>query len=530
MYHINFTVEDDNGCKATDSAMIMNDSPYAAFTNDALPACSPVEVSFTNQSTGATDYLWDFGDGMTSNQENPVHQFSNLMNSVEYFNVRLSAISANNCLNTTNGYITVYPNPDLVITTYPDMACAPADILLSSTPGGYSYAWNFGDGTGLPGDFSIMHTFDNNTDHDTAYSVQLISTSFFSCLDTGYTRITVHPSPHAAFTADPASQMMPDRTVSITNNTRSGNWTYLWHFGDDSISELRDPGMHIFPGPDEYLIWLLVKGSYCADSAWQSVEIVPHPPIAEFKPIKPGCMPLTIQFENTSTYSNSFLWEFGDGAVSNKPDPEYTYYEPGTYKIKLTAWGDGGADTYSTVNSVWVLPNAYFEIAPRIVYVNDQEVHFFNLSDNGDMYVWDFGDGTGSTEMSPTHMYTREGNYDVTLNVWTENQCYDLFEQQTAVLVEPTGMIIFPNAFRPESPIEENRVFKPGVIDHVEDYHLMIFNRWGELVFESFDQEVGWDGYVSGKMSKQDVYVWKVEGKYSNGQTFVQSGDVTLMH
>ena len=56
--------------------------------------------------------------------------------------------------------------------------------------------------------------------------------------------------------------------------------------------------------------------------------------------------PLTIQFENTSTYSTTFLWEFGDGAVSNKHNPEYTYYEPGKYKIKLTAWGEGGTDTY----------------------------------------------------------------------------------------------------------------------------------------------------------------------------------------
>ena len=58
---------------------------------------------------------------------------------------------------------------------------------------------------------------------------------------------------------------------------------------------------------------------------------------------------------------------------------------------------------------------------------------------------------------------SKEGNYDVTLHVWTENECYDLYAMETAVLVEPTGRIVFPNAFRPESPIEENRIFKPGV-------------------------------------------------------------------
>jgi gliding motility-associated-like protein len=529
-YDLTFTVTDDHGCKASDSITIYSDSPLSSFTTNAVPGCSPVHAGFFNQSDNATSYLWDFGDGFTSNQENPYHDFVNQSSSVEYFNIRLTAISAYGCVHTSNDYITVYPNPELTIVTYPEKACAPADILLSSTPGGFSYYWDFGDGNQEGGNFNIMHTFENHTDRDTAFLVSLVSTSFFGCEDTGYTQIIVHPAPQAAFTADPPSQMMPDRTVYFTNTTQSGNWIYQWRFGDDIVSTERDPGPHTYPGPADYLVTLVVRGEHCSDSTWQSVEILPHPPVAEFKPVEPGCMPLTIQFENTSSYSNSYLWEFGDGAVSNKPNPEYTYYEPGTYKIKLTAWGDGGTDTYSTVNNVWVLPNAYFEIAPRFVYVNDQEVHYFNLSDNGDIYLWDFGDGTGSSDMSPTHLYTKEGNYDVTLNVWTANDCYDLYVLETAVLVEPTGRIVFPNVFRPESPIEENRVFKPGVIDHVEEYHLMVFNRWGELIFESFDKDTGWDGYVDGKMAKQDVYVWKVEGKYSGGQTFGQSGDVTLMH
>lgn len=529
-YRLQVSVTDHLGCVATDSVTVYNESPYASFANDAIPACSPVDVQFTNQSDNAAEYLWDFGDGQTGTEAGPAHRFINESNSVVYFNVRLTAISSSHCTHSTNAYITVYPNPPLDITSYPETACAPADILMASTPGGFLYEWDFGDGTRSSGDFSILHTYTNDTDRDTTYHVTLVSTSFFGCQDTGVTHITVHPAPLASFIADPASQMMPDRTVQITNTTSPGNWTYFWRFGDDSTSVARDPGPHTYPGPAGYLIHLLVRGTHCADSTWQSVEIVPHPPVAEFKPIQPGCMPLTISFENTSMYSNSFLWEFGDGAVSNKPNPEYTYYEPGTYKIKLTAWGDGGADTYSVVNDVWVLPKAYFEIAPRIVYVNDEQVHFFNLSDNGSTYVWDFGDGTGSDDMNPTHMYTKDGNYTVTLNVWTENNCYDLYEMETAVLVEPTGRIVFPNAFRPESPLEENRVFRPGVIDHVEEYHLMIFNRWGELIFESFDKDTGWDGMVDGRMAKQDVYIWKVEGKYSNGQTFLETGDVTLMH
>ena len=535
-YKLKLNIEDHNGCKVNDSVTIVNDSPEAAFISDTRPGCSPLPVSFTSSSVNATDYLWDFGDGGTSESENPVYTFVNTTNSVQYFNVKLTAISANNCIHTFNDYVTVYPNPELNISKYPEKACAPAEVILSSTPGAYDYKWNFGDGIQASGDFNIMHTFDNETDRDTSYAVQLISTSFFGCSDTGYTTIVVHPSPEALFTVDPHTQMIPDRTVILTNNTEPGNWSYLWRFGDDNVSVSRDPVSHEYGGPGRYLIYLVVKGIHCADSTWENIEIVPHPPIAAFKPIEPGCMPLTIQFENTSAYSNSFLWEFGDGAVSNKPNPEYTYYEPGTYTIKLTAWGDKGTtDSYSTMNDVYVLPNAFFDIKPRRVYVNDQAVLFDNQSDNGiypldgNNYLWDFGDGTGSEEKSPQHMYKRDGNYDVTLNVWTDKGCYDVYEYNAAVLVEPIGRIVFPNVFSPGAQLDENQIFKPGIIDFVADYHLMIFNRWGELIFESFNQELGWDGMADGRIAKEDVYIWKVEGKYTNGKVFVLTGDVTLL-
>ncbi|MBN1416329.1 MAG: PKD domain-containing protein [Bacteroidales bacterium] len=529
-YDLKFTVIDDNNCRGSDSIILFNDIPRAVFTSDATPQCSPVTIHFTNASEGAVAYHWDFGDGDTSHNSDPEHLFKNVSSSVEHYHVVLTAISLNGCEHKTNEYITVYPNPVTVISTYPEKACHPAEILLSATPGGFRYNWDFGDGYSEEGNFNTLHTFVNLSEKDTTYAVTLITTSFFECLDTVTAFITVHPSPVAAFEVSPLSQMYPERTVMLTNTTPGTHWDHTWYFGDKTISFKRDPGTHSYPRPDEYTLKLVVKGEHCTDSTITMIEILPHPPVAEFKPVQPGCMPLTIQFENTSSYSNSFLWEFGDGAVSNKPNPEYTYYEAGKYKIKLTAWGDGGVDSYSTTNDVWILPNAFFETAPRFVFVNDQTVHFFNLSDNGHTYVWDFGDGTKSTEFNPKHLYTEEGNYDVTLNVWTENGCYDLYVLEEAVLVKPSGKIIFPNAFRPESELAENRIFIPGVIDNVAKYHLMIFNRWGELIFESFDKDTGWDGYVDGKMAKQDVYVWKVEGIYSNGLGFIESGDVTLMH
>lgn len=529
-YNLKFKIEDSNGCSAKDSATIFNDVPKASFYSDAQPKCSPVEFNFINTSEDATEYTWYFGYGDSTNSINSSHLFYNHTSSIQYFNVVLKAVSKNGCRHTSNEYVTVYPNPEAKIDVFPAEGCHPADIRMNSAPGGFSYSWEFGDGSSEEGGYNTVHQFKNTGDKDSTYHIRLIATSFFNCYDTAYSQIIVHPSPVASFEATPLSQMYPERTVYITNTTFGEGWDYKWYYGDKTISFVKDPEQHKYPDVDDYVLSLVVKGEYCSDSTSVIIEILPHPPVAQFKPVEPGCVPLTIRFENTSSYSASYLWEFGDGAISNKPNPEYTYYEPGVYKIKLTATGAGGLkNTFSTINDVYVLPQSFFDIAPRYVYVNEQPVHFFNLSDNGSIFEWDFGDGTTSNEFNPKHTYTKEGIYDVTLSVWTENECFDLYVMENAVLVQPSGKLVFPNAFRPESPLEENRVFKPGILDQVDKYHLMIFNRWGELIFESFDREIGWDGYVNGKLAKQDVYVWKVDGRYTNGQSYTDSGDVTLL-
>lgn len=128
------------------------------------------------------------------------------------------------------------------------------------------------------------------------------------------------------------------------------------------------------------------------------------------------------------------------------------------------------------------------------------------------------------------HIYTSEGSYNVTLKVSTKNGCTDKFVKDNAVLVEASGKVVFPNVFSPFSKLNDNKMFLPGVIDNVSDYHLIIFNRWGKLVFESSNVDIRWDGNYKGKPSKQDVYMWKVVGKYSNGKNFIKTGDVTLLY
>jgi gliding motility-associated-like protein len=349
-------------------------------------------------------------------------------------------------------------------------------------------------------------------------------------MDTSFSEFLLHPSPKANFIATPETQMFPETSISLTNQTNHGNWTYYWDFGDGNSTDSVNPINHNYQETGNYTIRLLVKNEYCADSIEQRVKILPHPPIAEFSPIEPGCMPLTVHFQNYSAYSDSYLWDFGDGSVSNKPNPVYTYYEAGKYTVKLTVVGRGGTDSKSRQSEVWVVPNAYFDLAPKFTYINDQPVNFFNMSENGDTYVWDFGDGNSSDQANPSHIYSKEGVYNITLKVVTQNNCVDIYQKESSVIVEASGKVEFPNVFSPHAKLSQNKVFLPAVIDNVLEYHLLIYNRWGEMVFESFNQGIGWDGTYKGEAAKQDVYMWKVVGKFSNGKSFTKTGDVTLLY
>jgi PKD repeat protein len=284
----------------------------------------------------------------------------------------------------------------------------------------------------------------------------------------------------------------------------------------------------------------------CSDSITHQVIILPVAPIANFDSVPSGCTPLGISINNTSLNTEvpgtTYMWDFGDGSYSTAKNPTYTYFTDGSYVIQLTVRGPGGVSQKSQVVNVYPAPRAYFESAPALVYVNDANVRLFNLSQGGDYFVWDFGDGDTSMVREPFHKYMEEGVYDITLWAYSNNGCSDKFVLSPGVTVEPAGEVRFSTVFTPnkEGPIERtdlptggteiDQFFFPPIREKVINYKLQVFNRLGVLIFESRNINVPWNGYYKGKLCPQGVYVWYVEGKYNNGQPFKKVGDVTLLH
>lgn len=531
------------GCSDTASAPILvHPQPIAQFIPGITAGCQPLLVPFQDITIGADSVLWQFGDGqfLAAQPGNTSHSYQHTSPVPVTFDASLIASTVHGCTDTTMHPIDVYPN---IVAGFTANAggCSPFTVApINTTTGATSYLWDMGDGTILVG-ASPTHTYVNTTTVDQARTITLTATSPFGCVSIATQTVIVYPVPSAAFQATPFSQQFPDATVTLVNSSGPGNWLHTWTYGDGQGSAQQQPGTHTYDTWGTFAITLVVSGTFCTDTATQTITISPPLPTASFLGQGEGCAPLTVQFTNTSLQGLSYQWNFGDGGTSTADNPTYIYNVPGVYTVSMTAFGiGGGTNTAVKVDSVVVHPNAnaYFVLQPDNVIVPSQPVFTYNLSANATSFVWDFGDGTSSIEFDPLHYYTRGGTFDVTLIANNEWNCADTFTVIGATTGEETGDLEFPNAFTPngggptdgvyDAQSYENDFFFPKYAG-VEKYNLEIFNRWGELVFASSDVRRGWDGWYKGQPAKQDVYVWKCQATFSDGRETVLKGDVTLL-
>lgn len=518
--------------------------PIAYFEIDTILNCYPVEALIHNTTIGATTYSWDYGDGQTSSNDQEYH-------SVTYTNpspipidrtITMIATSAGGCVAQYSQILTVLPEMVLDV-SFDTIACNPLTIYVeNNTIGALYHFWEYGDGF-FDNIAEPTHTYQNFTQGDSIYPLVYIAQGYEGCADTLYQDMYVLQAPEAIFTATPVNQTFPDATISIFDLSNSGNVTYTWTFGDGNQSNDASLDEYTYDTWGIYTITLTLDNGACSSNAEQMIQIAAPVPIADFVGGGEGCEPLVVHFTNLSLYASSYVWDFGDGGQSNLENPTYTYYDAGTYTVSLTAIGEGGENTVQHFDSVIVFPQAfaYFTPSKTTVYIPNDPITFFNISQNATDYQWDFGDGLTSIEESPVHYYTEMGNFTVTLIANNEYNCPNTFTSENLVFATASGTIEFPNAFTPNpngsnggyydpnDPGQNlNDVFHPKV-SGVEEYQLLIYNRWGELIFESVDVNIGWDGYYKGRLSQQDVYVWKVRARTIQGSIVNDVGDVTLI-
>jgi gliding motility-associated-like protein len=549
IYHVRLISRSSYNCSDISyKQIVVHPKPKADFFTNVNSGCSPLDINFHNISTGALGFSWDFGDGSlsTSPDADFVHTFVNPLNITYTYEVKLYVRNAQGCQDTLKQIITVYPKPLAAFDRSDTAACTPFTVLFSNNSvNTFSSIWDFGDGSSS-GNSNPYHTFQNFNLNDTIYKVSLIVVSNKGCSDTISKNITVYPRPQPQFTLAPSS-INPDDSVSIVNMTQ-GNWNYKWNFGDGDTSLLKDPLYHSYRLTGNYNVSLTASSDHgCSASVSQHVTVIPLPPTAGMTGSGAGCFSVTVTFHNNSYNANRFVYYFGDGdtlAMDNRNTITHTFVntglQPMVFSPVLKATGPGGVDYYTLTDSVTVYPNpeVSFKATPDTVYIPQNSVYFSNLTQIGTSWLWDFGDNSTSTERNPVHLYSDPGHYTVSLTATTSHGCTITKTIPDFVIAREGGRIIMPNAFIPSQGGSNGGnytsghvdVFAPGYIANTVDYKLQIFNKWGELLFESFDKDFGWDGYYKGNLCQEDVYVFKVRAKFNDGNYKEMVGDVTLLH
>jgi gliding motility-associated-like protein len=205
-------------------------------------------------------------------------------------------------------------------------------------------------------------------------------------------------------------------------------------------------------------------------------------------------------------------------------------------KLIIEIKNNGPCGNVSATMDLTIRPTPEADFSPSTYTANilNDPVIFTNKSIKASKYSWDFGDGSTATAVSPTHNFQSVGFYDVTLVAYNQYGCTDTATKKILVISD----IQFPNVFTPNQGGSNggiynvndysNDVFFPYT-SGVTEYDLKIFNRWGELIFQSNELSVGWDGYFNGKLCQQDGYVWKADVKFFDGRTYNKTGSVTLL-
>ena len=560
-YNIKLTARSVHQCvDEITKSVTVHPRPIASYmmNNESLK-CSPFDVELHNLSTGTDlSYTFNLDDPPTpaittvDKAQVITYTYHNLTNDVKPYTISLNATTAFGCTNSTSQTVYAYPEVTANFSFAPgNAACSPFIVALNNTTNnGYFYEWGFNDGTNS-NLMSPSHRFVNATENDKIFKVYLKSISAYDCEDTISFPLTVYATPVANFSVNPPLQLYPNATFNFHNqsNPAADSWIYSWTFGDGYTSSAKEAGDHTYAtwGPKSndfiYNSTLKVDAPHCSSTTSNILRLLPAEPIPYFTAdIYKSCSPLEIHPINISKFGENYVWDFGDGTFSSEFEPVHVFTAPGYYNVKLKVTGDGGETFYYRTFRVFQNPIADFAVYPNRVMLPDANVHIYNLTKYGDRYEWDLGDGSPLLmDRDPVYTYKELGEFRVSLRAFAADSlgaCQDFTTKFPAVWVEGIGKIDFPNAFIPSKTGSngglyddidyKNEVFHP-VHYGVVEYELMVFNRWGEQIFQSKDVKVGWDGYFQGRLCDQGVYIWRSIGKFTNGRAFDKKGNVTLL-
>lgn len=507
--------------------VIVHQNPLASI-NAIDTVCEGQNIVLSGQ--GGSFYEWSGPNNFFSQSQQIFLNNVNLKNAGGYM---LIVTDSNTCSDTAYQNITVFPKPVANFSANDVCLGLPSSFVdFSSVSSGNITQWNWNFNPGSSNLQNPSNTFANHG----AYNVQLIVTTDNNCSDTVTKTVNVWPLPMPDFSA-------PDVCLGVTTpfsanvSIPSGSITaYAWNFGDNS-SASGSSVTHTYAADGTYNVKLTATSDKgCVDSITKPVNVWPLPVVDFFADTTNGCSPVCVNFSaNVSISSgtiNAYLWNLGNGSNASSPNPsacyENTAASPKSFSVSLSATSDKGCASSITKNNfVMVFPNALadFYFSPDQQSIFSPDFQFYNQSFAANQFVWNFGDGSTSNLPNPTHSYNDTGTYTITLlanNAWG---CADTIAKSLRVL--PEFAIYVPNAFTPDGDKHNNtwKVYGFGI----KNITIYVFNRWGELIWQTDNIHLSWDGMVNNIAAPTGVYPYRIIVETYKGYVCEYFGSVHLI-
>ncbi|MES2772969.1 MAG: PKD domain-containing protein [Bacteroidota bacterium] len=403
------------------------------------------------------------------------------------------------------------------------------------------YIWDFGDGSAPVNSSSVnlSHTY---TAVGT-YRVRLIAIDSTKCFprDTSYVNVLIREDIAQLNATGNKLPPCQSTTYRFTNNSvpfpgkSFTNRSFRWIWGDgtpDVIAGLAQQD-HAYPGIGTYNVKLVLEDTnFCnaPDTFRLTIRISPNVK-AVFSTPANGCVPYTAVFNNTSLGGTDFVWDFGDGTTGTGMNPTHLYTQAGTYIIRLLATDTSTCNLVDSTQFTITLsnvPTAGFTYSPNPAEEN-MITTFTNTSVGAVRFRWYYGDGdslyTFRQDTTVRHQYNETRQYQPCIVAINQFGCPDTACQVLDNIVKP--ILDVPNAFTPNRDGSNDRAVVIGI--GISRMVFRIYNRWGQLMFESNDRKIGWDGKFKGKDQPMDVYAYTLDAEFFDGKKIKKQGDITLL-
>ncbi len=467
------------GCsnESIQSIQDVQSGPSVGFTTEGK--CEDVAINFTNISSGnIAGYLWDFGNGQTSQAINVSQTYSNTGDYV----VSLETVGNNGCVSKTSKTLRIYstPQPNFSL-DLPPFSCAGTpsqfnDLTPSLTDSNVtSWNWSFGDplnGAATVKNPSYIFSAAGS------YDVALATTTNFGCTNSITKTVQIVDPPKGDFKISPACLNQP---AYFTDTSAGSNKSWLWKIGNSSYT-IQNPA-HVFSNPGDYLVQLAITGSNnCIATLTRTIN-VPVPPILDFS-VKNDCAGQATVFEDITSQSadRTILenWDFaGRGSATGSP-VNFMFSEPGAYNVNLKVTNQSGC-SYSLSKNISIAASPIAEFTSSVESGPPPlSVQFANTSLNASSYEWRFNDPSNaiSSTPSPTFTYNSLGDFVVDLTATNDRGCSNTLSKIIHIIIPRTELELeeftllrdaATGSLRPVLTIRNNGNYTVGSVEAIID-------------------------------------------------------------